>query len=163
MTKDELLNAVGPALSKLRRNVLLDMEIPDAGNPQHGNRIAVKDLSRAPILAFVARSGEEGADVTVGAVAQHLAVDPSVASRMVSECIDAGYLIRAASQEDGRRIILRLGKPGKAMLERLREQQRAAYEYVTADWNEYDRLELARLLVRYVDALAALPGKRAHR
>ncbi len=39
---------------------------------------------------------------------------------------------------------------------RFRKRQREAYDYITADWSEHDRLELARLLVRYVDSLAAL-------
>jgi DNA-binding MarR family transcriptional regulator len=35
--------------------------------------------------------------MTVGGVADLLAVDPSVASRMVSDCISGGYLERMAS------------------------------------------------------------------
>src|SRR5437660_389406 len=99
-TADELLDAVGPAFGKLRRSSLLEVEDP----------ISQKDLSRTLVLRIVLEAernvpengpaGQSGAgEITVGAVARHLGVDPSVASRMVSDCISAGYLIRAASQQ----------------------------------------------------------------
>lgn len=146
MTDDELLNAVGPAFSKLRRTSLLEVENP----------VSPKDLSRTLVLNIVKEA--EG-EVTVGAVADYLAVDPSVASRMVSDCISAGYLVRAASQEDGRRTVLLLSQEGSEMMTRFRRHQREAYEYITAEWSERDRLELARLMLKYVAAQDALRQK----
>ena len=144
MTKDELLDAVGPAFSRLRRSVLLDVPNP----------VTTKDLSRTPVLDLVARGGE----VTVGSVARHLGVDPSVASRMVADCITAGYLTRGVSQQDARRAVLLLTKAGSEMLAGFRCQQRAAYEQITAGWSEHDRLELARLLLKYVGDLPPRTG-----
>jgi DNA-binding MarR family transcriptional regulator len=147
--KAGLLDAVGPAFSRLRRSVLLDVENP----------VPAKDLTRTLVLNIV----EDGADgeVTVGVVAERLAVDPSVASRMVSDCIGAGYLVRAASQRDGRRTVLRLSPEGTATLERLRQHQRAAFEFITRDWPEQERLQFARLLLKYVDAIDALRTREA--
>jgi DNA-binding MarR family transcriptional regulator len=152
-----LLDAVGPAFSKLRRSVLLEVENP----------VSAKDMARTLVLAIVetgeagsAEAGEPGSEpereVTVGAVADQLSVDPSVASRMVSDCIAAGYLERAASQHDGRRTILRLRPEGAALMSRFRQHQRRAFEYITVDWAERDRLEFARLMLRYVDAIGDL-------
>ncbi|MEJ3751027.1 MarR family winged helix-turn-helix transcriptional regulator [Actinomycetes bacterium KLBMP 9797] len=141
---DGLLDAVGPAFSRLRRGVLLDVENP----------VPAKDLTRTLVLTIV-EDGPDG-EVTVGVVAERLAVDPSVASRMVTDCIGAGYLVRAASQRDGRRTVLRLSAEGVATLERFRRQQRAAFEFITRDWPERERLEFARLLLKYVDAIDAL-------
>lgn len=140
----DLLDAVGPAFSRLRRSVLLDVENP----------VPAKDLTRTLVLNIV----EDGADgeVTVGVVAERLAVDPSVASRMVADCISAGYLARAASQRDGRRTVLRLSPDGVATLERFRRHQRTAFEYITREWPERERLEFARLLLKYVAAIDAL-------
>ncbi|MFF2193665.1 MarR family winged helix-turn-helix transcriptional regulator [Streptomyces sp. NPDC058157] len=144
---DELLNAVGPAFGKLRRSSLLDVEDP----------ISPKDLSRTLVLNVVLEIAQDGdREVTVGAVGSHLGVDPSVASRMVSDCISAGYLVRAASQRDGRRTVLHLSPGGEELMARFRRHQRSAYEYITADWSERDRLELARLMVRYVASQEAL-------
>ena len=142
-----LLDAVGPAFSRLRRSVLLDVENP----------VSAKDLTRTLVLNIVEQSGD--ADITVGDVGERLGIDPSVASRMVSDCIGAGYLVRAASQRDGRRTVLRLSPEGTATLERFRRHQRAAFEFVTSDWSERDRLEFARLLLKYVDAMDTLRGR----
>jgi DNA-binding MarR family transcriptional regulator len=139
-----LLDAVGPAFSRLRRSVLLDVQNP----------VSPKDLTRTLVLNIV----NEGADdeITVGDVAERLGIDPSVASRMVSDCIGAGYLVRAASQRDGRRTVLRLSPDGATTLERFRQHQRAAFEFITRDWPEQERLDFARLLLKYVDAIDAL-------
>lgn len=142
-----LLDAVGPAFGRLRRSVLAEVENP----------LSPKDMTRTLVLNIV----EEGVkapdgEVTVGAVAERLGVDPSVASRMVSDCISSGYLVRAASQRDGRRTILCLSAQGVDLLDRFRAHQRAAFEYVTADWSELDRLDLARLMVKYVDTISGL-------
>ncbi|MFF5205277.1 MarR family winged helix-turn-helix transcriptional regulator [Streptosporangium sp. NPDC000396] len=151
-TADELLNAVGPAFGKLRRSSLLEVESP----------ISAKDLSRTLVLNIVLEAEQDGGrEMTVGAIAEHLGVDPSVASRMVSDCISAGYLVRAASQEDGRRTVLHLSPGGTDLMARFRRHQRATYEHITADWSEQDRLELARLMLKYVAAQDSLRHRAA--
>ncbi|RJO75236.1 MarR family transcriptional regulator [Nocardia panacis] len=144
-TAADLLDAVGPAFGKLRRTALLEVDNP----------ISAKDLSRTLVLNLVLEHSSHS-EVTVGMIAELLGSDPSVASRMVSDTIKAGYLTRAASQQDGRRTILQLSDSGRDLMTRFRKHQRDAYDYITADWSEHDRLELARLLVRYVDSVAAL-------
>ncbi|MFG3223919.1 MarR family winged helix-turn-helix transcriptional regulator [Kitasatospora sp. NPDC048194] len=146
-TAEDLLNAVGPAFSKLRRTSLLEV----------ANPISAKDLSRTLVLNIVQEHTRDSeAEITVGAVAELLGVDPSVASRMVSDSIKAGYLIRAASQQDGRRTVLSLSPEGAELMSRLRRHQREAFDYITADWAEEDRLAFARLMLKYVDSLARL-------
>ncbi|WP_157250587.1 MarR family winged helix-turn-helix transcriptional regulator [Nonomuraea typhae] len=145
MSDDELLDAVGPAFSKLRRTALLEVENP----------ISAKDLSRTLVLNLVVEHSSQ-AEVTVGMVAEVMGVDPSVASRMVSDNIKAGYLRRAASQEDGRRTVLELTAEGGDLMRRFRRHQREAFEYITADWTRQERLEFARLMLKYVSSLAAL-------
>ncbi|MFI8966761.1 MarR family winged helix-turn-helix transcriptional regulator [Streptomyces sp. NPDC053493] len=140
-TAEELLNAVGPAFGKLRRSSLLEVAGP----------ISEKDLSRTLVLRIVLEAEQERTgEITVGAVARHLGVDPSVASRMVSDCIAAGYLVRAASQQDGRRTVLHLSPEGRELMARFARHQRSAYDQVTADWSEHERLEFARLMIKYV-------------
>ncbi|MFD4907908.1 MarR family winged helix-turn-helix transcriptional regulator [Kitasatospora purpeofusca] len=144
---EDLLNAVGPAFGRLRRSSLLDVEDP----------ISQKDLSRTLVLRIVQDvTGQDGREVTVGAVAEHLGVDPSVGSRMVSDCISAGYLVRAASQQDGRRTVLLLSPEGEEVMERFRQYQRSAFEQITAEWPDGERLEFARLMVKYVESQDAL-------
>ncbi|MFI0977826.1 MarR family winged helix-turn-helix transcriptional regulator [Streptomyces sp. NPDC021093] len=153
-TPDELLDAAGPALGKLRRSSLLEVEEP----------ISRKELARTLVLNVLLETEQKTAaaedtgpfEVTVGAIGEFLSVDPSVASRMVSDCISAGYVVRAASQQDGRRTVLLLSDEGRAMMARFRRHQRQAFEYVTADWPESDRLQFARLVLRYVEAQDSL-------
>ncbi|MER6117219.1 MarR family transcriptional regulator [Streptomyces sp. A0642] len=134
---EAVLNAVGPAFSRLRRRT------PSSG----------KDLSRNLVLNVVAeRTGE----TTVGAVAEELGTDQSVASRMVSDCIQQGYLLREASQQDGRRTVLRLTPDGDALRDRFATEQRRSFERITRDWPGEERLRFARLLVTYAEDAASL-------
>ncbi|MDH6113763.1 DNA-binding MarR family transcriptional regulator [Kitasatospora sp. MAP12-15] len=144
---DELLDAVGPAFSRLRRNAALNVV----------KKVAPKDLTRTLVLNIVQEgAAQDGQEITVGVIGERLAVDPSVASRMVSDCISAGCLLRVASQLDGRRTILRLTEAGEEMLRGFRDHQRASYERITEEWPDQERLEFARLLIKYVDTLAQL-------
>ncbi|CAM5463332.1 MarR family transcriptional regulator [Streptomyces spiroverticillatus] len=167
---DDLLNAAGPALGKLRRSSLLDV----------ANPISAKDLSRTLVLNIVLEAEQAGLaeqagrskqagqtdppaeprEITVGGIAAHLGADPSVASRMVSDCIGAGYLVRAASQRDGRRTVLHLSEAGRELMARFRRHQRSAFEAITADWAETERLEFVRLLLKYVASQDALRPSR---
>jgi DNA-binding MarR family transcriptional regulator len=132
-----VLDKIGPAFSRLRRRA------PASG----------KDLSRNLVLNIVA---ERRGETTVGAVAEELGVDRSVASRFVTDCIQHEYLLRAASQQDGRRTVLRLTPEGEELRARFAREQREAFERITRDWPEDERLQFARLLLKYVDAGAAL-------
>ncbi|MFJ2567238.1 MarR family winged helix-turn-helix transcriptional regulator [Streptomyces sp. NPDC087568] len=139
------LDAVGPAFSRLRRASALNAQ----------TTVSRKDMTRTLVLNIVEEGPEEdGQEITVGVVAERLAVDPSVASRMVTDCISAGYLIRAASQRDGRRTILQMTDEGMAMLAAFRRHQRAAFEFITRNWPAEERLQFARLLIKYVDSVA---------
>ncbi|WP_369032431.1 MarR family winged helix-turn-helix transcriptional regulator [Streptomyces adonidis] len=143
------LDAVGPAFSRLRRASALNVESP----------VARKDMTRTLVLNIVEEGSEyDGQEITVGVVAERLVVDPSVASRMVTDCISAGYLIRAASQQDGRRTILQMTDEGLTMLAAFRRHQRAAFEFITQSWPDDERLQFARLLIKYVDSVAQARG-----
>jgi len=139
------LDAVGPAFSRLRRASALNAE----------TQVSRKDMTRTLVLNIVEEGPEEdGQEITVGVVGERLAVDPSGASRMVTDCISAGYLVRAASQQDGRRTILQMTDEGMDMLAAFRRHQRAAFEFITRNWPEKERLQFARLLIKYVDSVA---------
>lgn len=138
---DELLDAVGVAFSRLRRRTAQ----PDAGAAS----VSKKDLTRNLVINLV---DEAEGELTVGGVADRLGVDPSVASRMVSDCIKAGYVERRASQADGRRTVLGLTRDGVGLRDAFRRQQRCAFEAITSDWSQHERREFARLLIKYVTA-----------
>jgi DNA-binding MarR family transcriptional regulator len=115
---------------------------------------ARKDLTRNLVVNIV---DEAQGEITVGSVSDQLSVDASVASRMVADCIEAGYLERAVSQTDGRRSVLRLTPSGIALRDHFRRIQRESFEEITADWARSERLEFARLLIKY-SAASRHPG-----
>lgn len=145
--EDRLLDEVGAAFARLRRRTTQVTVDPAGPAPSR------KDLSRNLVLNLVDEADDE---VTVGWLADQLGIDPSAASRAVSDCITAGLLARGASQHDGRRIVLSLTPEGDALRRRFRSQQRAAFEQITTDWSDDDRLAFARLLVRYDEDAARL-------
>lgn len=141
---DAPLDSVGAAFARLRRRTaLVDVDPP----------VTRKDMARNQVINIV---DEADGEMTVGGIAYQLTVDPSVASRMVTDCIAAGLLVRAASQADGRRIVLRLTPAGLALRDRFRSQHRQAFEHLTRDWPSAERLEFARLLLKYADAAREL-------
>jgi DNA-binding MarR family transcriptional regulator len=100
-------------------------------------------------------------DVTVGAVAERLSIDPSTASRLVGHAIDAGFVARRPSPRDARRANLQLTDAGrrlKAVADRFR---RAYLAELLADWTEAERAEFARLLTRFTEAAVRTPMSAA--
>jgi DNA-binding MarR family transcriptional regulator len=136
----DLLDEVGPAFARLRRRTT---QVP-VSPP-----VEPKDINRNLVLNVI---DEAESEMSVGAVADALAIDPSVASRMVADCIAGGYLERAPAQSDARRAVLHLTADGIALRDRFRSQQRQAFEYITRDWPEAERRELARLIIKYADS-----------
>ena len=143
---DALLNAVGTAFSKLRRRT---MSVP-VDPPVHRS-----DLRRDLVLTAVQEVGD---GLSVGDLADKLMIDSPAASRQAAGLITAGYLIRIASQADGRRTVLQLTPAGVRALAHSRRQQRQAFEFITRDWPAEERLQLARLLIKYTEATSAPPG-----
>lgn len=147
---DALLESVGAAFSRLRRRTsLLEVDPP----------VTRKDRSRELVINIV---DDADGETTVGGIAEQLAVDPSVASKMVTDCINGGFLERRASQQDGRRTVVVLTRKGIQLRDQFRSQHRQAFVQITQDWPEHKRLQFARLLIDYVDACTALTNNRGH-
>src|SRR6478752_4955102 len=116
--ENHLLDEVGAAFSRLRRRTT------QIGVDPAPSR---KDLNRNLVLNIVDEASDE---MTVGGLAEQLGIDPSAASRAVSDCIAAGLLERRASQLDGRRTVLSITAEGDALRARFRRQQRTAFVHI---------------------------------
>jgi len=150
---DSLLDEAGQALFRLGR---IFARQPMGRMLMEGSAHTV-NVSRVLVAQAVEAGPEEpGGDVTVGLVADRLGIDPSTASRLTAEAIQAGYLSRVASQADGRRVQLALTAAGRALLEDAYRYQRAVFARVTQDWSDGERHEFARLLPQFVDAVASV-------
>ncbi|WP_254919077.1 MarR family winged helix-turn-helix transcriptional regulator [Oceanicola sp. 22II-s10i] len=82
------------------------------------------DLPKLDVLiAIWAPSNEFGRDETetmVSTIATRLGIDPSRASRLVSDLINQGFVKRAVSQQDARRTVVELTDSGLAIVETVR-------------------------------------------
>jgi DNA-binding MarR family transcriptional regulator len=120
------------------------------------------ELSRILVSEAVAMGPEEpGQEITVGVVAERLAIDPSTASRLVAETMNAGYLSRSPSQIDSRRIQLALTEAGRELVENAHHYQRSVFEQITSNWPEDERQEFARLLIKFVASFAEVRSRLA--
>jgi DNA-binding MarR family transcriptional regulator len=109
-------------------------------------------LQRILVVDAIDVERSQGSDATVGSVAAHLGVDPSTASRLVAEAVRSGSVQRVASQQDGRRVHLRLTDRGEELLAGSRRFQQAVFERLTQQWSERDKHQLARLMIKLLDA-----------
>lgn len=107
------------------------------------------ELSHLDVLDAVRRA-ESAGEVTIGAVADILRIDPSRASRIVAEMVTRGVLRRRASQADARRIVVVLTALGQRLLSEIQAQKRAVIEDIVADWPADDVESFSRLFDRFI-------------
>ncbi|RAY11422.1 MarR family transcriptional regulator [Actinomadura craniellae] len=100
---------------------------------------------------------EDAGEVTVGAVADRLDIDPSTASRLVGHAIDAGLVSRRPSPTDARRANLALTDTGRRVKQVAARGRRDYLDELMSDWSEAERIEFARLLTRFIEAAARKP------
>lgn len=123
-----------------------------------GNRALIDlkidiDLAQLDVLSAIAgpapEFGDSQGETMVGTVADRLAIDPSRASRLVSEMVDRGFARRAVSQADARRTIIELTAQGEAVVDAVR-----AYKYLIlgdflGTWSSEDIAAFVPLLKRF--------------
>ncbi|MEU5885050.1 MarR family winged helix-turn-helix transcriptional regulator [Spirillospora sp. NPDC047279] len=156
---DQVLADISLALFQLRRvwakpDLMKRIRAQTSGGPG-GRPLQLSNLMVVHAVAglSVAADGE----VTVGAVAERLEIDPSTASRLVGHAIDAGLVSRRPSPLDARRANLGLTDAG-ARVKQVADRFRRAYvDELMSDWTGTEREDFARLLTRFADAAASCP------
>jgi DNA-binding MarR family transcriptional regulator len=120
-----------------------------------GDDTARIHLSNIFVVHAIARVAAEcDTEITIGAVADRLDVDPSTASRLVGGAIDAGMVTRRASEADARRAQLTLTDEGRAVLAHAAKVRRDYIGGLMAEWPPEDRETFARLLTEFSSAAA---------
>ncbi|MEV5408504.1 MarR family winged helix-turn-helix transcriptional regulator [Thermopolyspora sp. NPDC052614] len=114
-------------------------------------------ISNVMVVHALAKLSAAPAEVTVGAVAEHMDIDPSTASRFVNDAIGAGLAERLTSEVDARRARLILTEKGRRVLDAVTRYRRDYIEGLIAGWSEEDRDALARLLTRLAEASSRRP------
>ncbi len=109
------------------------------------------DLTDLDVLDVSRRIAQAGGEVTVGAIAEAMRIDPSRGSRLVADLVSRGILRRDASQEDGRRSLIAPTELGEKLLKEIRSVKHGLIEQMTADWSKPDREAFSQLFARFVD------------
>ncbi|WP_159453203.1 MarR family winged helix-turn-helix transcriptional regulator [Aquimixticola soesokkakensis] len=95
---------------------------------------------------------------TIGLVAEELAIDPSRASRIVSDLVSKGLVARVPSQNDGRKSILSLSDAGSAALDKFRAIKWRFVGGLFEDWEPQDIATFSRLFRKYASNVSAAVG-----
>ncbi|MFA1551917.1 MarR family winged helix-turn-helix transcriptional regulator [Actinomadura chokoriensis] len=163
---DPVLADIATALLHLRRvwakPDLMKQIRAQTSAGRDGRPLQLSNLMVVNAVAALTAAAEPDCDarpceVTVGAVAERLEIDPSTASRLVGHAIDAGLVSRRPSPVDARRANLGLTEAG-LRVKRVSDRSRRAYlDAFMAGWTADERTEFARLLTRFADAAAQAP------
>ena len=112
------------------------------------------------ILRIHSGFGRAAAEVTVGLLAEELALDPSRASRIAAELVERGLLVRAVSQVDGRRSVLVPTDAARQLMDGFLRAKWQRTMQLFATWTEADILSFANLFGRYTHGMREqYPGK----
>ncbi|MGF0536916.1 MarR family winged helix-turn-helix transcriptional regulator [Agrobacterium sp. ES01] len=115
------------------------------------------DISHFDVIEVVRRGAGE---VTVGAIAEAMRVDPSRSSRLVAELVQNGMLQRAVSQEDARRTVVLLTEKSLGMMKEMQRIKRDIIEGCLTGWADDDVAQFSRLFSRFVDEFEGIARAR---
>lgn len=112
------------------------------------------DLAQLDVLFAVAAPHHEFGDdlsreTMVSTVAERLGIDPSRASRVVAEMVNAGYARRVASQADARRTILELTDSGWTIVRAVQSFKWLLMGDYLASWSPDELETFVPLLSRF--------------
>lgn len=144
------LAAIGQAMTRMRLLI----------GRRFIGRLALKrigtglELSDIDAIGVIKRIGSQQ-EVTVGTIAEQLRIDPSRGSRIVADLVKQGLLERAASQEDGRRSLVRVTEAGRRVLDDIEAIKRETIVEATAGWSAEDVEAFGRLYARFTEGLEA--------
>jgi DNA-binding MarR family transcriptional regulator len=160
---DPALSDIALALFHLRRvwakpDLMKRIRAQTSGGPG-GRPLQLSNLMVVHAVAALSCEPAQpnGEEVTVGAVAERLEIDPSTASRLVGHAIDAGLVSRRPSPVDARRANLGLTDAGVRVKQVADRFRRAYLDELMAGWTGTERKEFARLLSRFAEAAASSP------
>ncbi|WP_275785652.1 MarR family winged helix-turn-helix transcriptional regulator [Pararhizobium gei] len=117
------------------------------------------EITHLDVLDAVRRAAPDG-EVTVGTIAELMRVDPSRASRIVSDMVARGALRREASQADARRIVVVMTDLGQKLVAEVQAVKRGVIEAILSDWPEEDVADFARLFDRFVGGFEQIYATR---
>jgi DNA-binding MarR family transcriptional regulator len=146
--REQMLADLDHAFVRLRRLVAKPptglLELPGGGK-----------LDLAKVLACEAIADlSGGVPATVKEVAGYLDLEPSTASRLLSDAQADGLLSREQNPRDRRSTVVRLTADGERLVALTRPMRLGYLGHVTAEWASDDLSRLAELVGRFADSVA---------
>jgi len=138
--------SIDAVMHKVRRSI----QRRDFGRQVMARLDPTLDVAHLDTISAIAHKGEAPAqEVTVGLIAERLAIDPSRASRVVADVVDRGLAKRVASQLDARRICLELTAKGQRFVDAVRRNKLEIFAQALGQWNERELVVFAALFDRF--------------
>jgi DNA-binding MarR family transcriptional regulator len=109
------------------------------------------------IQAIDGAAGTGDAEVTVADVARQLGLDRSVASRMITDAVRDGFVVRDTSAHDARRAALKLTDEARSFLQHSNTHQQDAFERLVSDWPADDQRRFSSYLLRLATEVLDAP------
>ncbi len=113
------------------------------------------ELSHLDVLDAVRRAQDSG-EVTVGTIAEMMRIDPSRASRVVSDMVGRNILRRKASQADARRIVVVMTPLGQKLMAEIKAQKMTLVSDIVADWPQEEIDVFAELFDKFISGFEEL-------
>src|SRR5690554_3754925 len=111
------------------------------------------DLAQLDVLIAIEgpepEFGETEGEAMIATVAERLGIDPSRASRVVSEMVERGFARRAVSQADARRTIIELTESGRALVQAVQAYKFLVMGDFFSGWSAEDLDVFLPLLQRF--------------
>lgn len=107
-------------------------------------------LTHVPLRPTGPDTGAQAQGITVGAVATAIRIDPSRASRLVSQMVDRGLLARVASPEDARSSLLVRTDLGERLHQEMRKIKMQLIHGSLDGWTDAEIETFAILFDRFI-------------
>ena len=101
---------------------------------------------------------DAGPGVSIGQLAEALALSESATSRLVERLVQRGLLRRASSPTDRRQVTITMTAAGRRVVSRLIARRRRSYVAVLERMSPGDRIKLLKGLAAFAAAAGALPA-----
>lgn len=141
----EAIDRVGQVMSRMR--MMIGRRI--IGRLAIQNVAPELELSHLDVLEAIRREGEKG-EVTVGAIADAMRIDPSRGSRVVAELVARGVLRRDISQADARRSIVVPTELGEQLHREIKDVKMSIITAILSDWPSDEVEVFSKLFDRYI-------------
>jgi DNA-binding MarR family transcriptional regulator len=119
------------------------------------------DMTDLEVISMIECGPGADGQITVGLIAERLAVDPSRASRIVADAVDKGIVRRVASQSDARRIGLELTDEGRSHADAIRQFKWNTFAQAFDNWSDEDLVTFAKLFKRYSMTMSEIKSSKA--